>query len=249
MHLWQTNVLHIYNYIVYIARCSFSEWKWWSACHYLTQFCTIILTVTFCHTLSCTHIPLPYSFLYIGNFGQFSFFAFLVYIALSLFVSGLASSSASSYLSILYALQRKMYILPLVGSSCSFSSIDVEWSLKKVHACSICVSVLIVVENTYPKLLILQIEMTHRIAWRRSSFSNICTQSTIDNRVLYAGGTLYCRSGCSGSVGSMSFYCTDFSTSEDWSAGERSYIYNAQGLTSFEASWVVHELTKLYTVT
>ena len=80
----------------------------------------------------------------------------------------------------------------------------------------------------------LQIEISHRIAWRRSRVG--CTQSTIDSRALIGGGTLYCRSGCSGSVGSMNFYCTDFSTSEDWSAGERSYIYDASGVTYFEAS-------------
>ena len=83
----------------------------------------------------------------------------------------------------------------------------------------------------------LQIEISHRIAWRRSSSTGgSCSQSTIDSRTLIGGGTLSCRSGCSGSVGSMSYYCTDFSTSEDWSAGERSYIYNAHGITSFEAS-------------
>ena len=83
----------------------------------------------------------------------------------------------------------------------------------------------------------LQIEITHRIAWRRSSNKGEnCSQSTIDDRVLIGGGTLQCRVGCIGSVGSMSYYCTDFSTSEDWSAGERTYIYNASGVTYFEAS-------------
>ena len=83
----------------------------------------------------------------------------------------------------------------------------------------------------------LQIEITHRIAWRRSSGAGgSCSQSTIDNRVLIGGGTLQCQDGCSGSVGSMSYYCTDFSTLEDWSAGERTYIYNTSGVTYFEAS-------------
>ena len=84
---------------------------------------------------------------------------------------------------------------------------------------------------------VLQIEISHRIAWRRSSsVGGSCSQSTIDSRALIGGGTLYCRSGCSGSVGDLTYYCTDFSTSEDWSAGERSYIYNAHGITYFEAS-------------
>ena len=81
--------------------------------------------------------------------------------------------------------------------------------------------------------------MTHRIAWRRSagdSFS--CTQAKIDAQTLLGSGSgsLVCRSGCSGTVGSMQYYCTDFSTTEDWSAGQRSYLYNATGVTSFEAS-------------
>ena len=83
----------------------------------------------------------------------------------------------------------------------------------------------------------LQIEISHRIAWRRSSSTGgSCSQNTIDSRTLIGGGTLSCRSGCSGSVGSMSYYCTDFSTSEDWSAGERSYVYNTNGASYLEAS-------------
>ena len=79
--------------------------------------------------------------------------------------------------------------------------------------------------------------MTHRIAWRRSSSEGgRCTQSTIDNRVLLGGGTLSCRTGCSGNIGTLTYYCTDFSTAEDWSAGERTQIYDASGLTYFEAS-------------
>ena len=80
----------------------------------------------------------------------------------------------------------------------------------------------------------LQIEITHRIAWRRSNY--YCTQATIDAQQLLGAGSLVCQSGCSGTVGSMQYYCTDFSTTENWSAGQRSYIYNAAGVTSFEAS-------------
>ena len=83
----------------------------------------------------------------------------------------------------------------------------------------------------------MQIEITHRIAWRRSSGEGgSCTQATIDARTLLGYGSLTCRSGCSGTVGTMQYYCTDFSVTEDSSAGERSYTYNAAGLTSFEAS-------------
>ena len=95
----------------------------------------------------------------------------------------------------------------------------------------ICLYCALSVEST------LQIEIIHRIAWRRSSRAGgSCSQTTIDNRVLIGGGTLYCQIGCRGSVGSMAYYCTDFTTTEDWSVGERTYIYNASGVTYFEAS-------------
>ena len=88
-----------------------------------------------------------------------------------------------------------------------------------------------------PLFIPLQIEITHRVAWRASSGGVYCNQATITSRNLIAGqGTLSCQSGCSGTIGSMSFYCTGFSISEDWTTGERTYTYIATGTTSFEAS-------------
>ena len=85
-----------------------------------------------------------------------------------------------------------------------------------------------------------QVEISHRIAWRRSSSSAFgCDSSTISSMLLIGGGSgvLTCRVGCSGNVGTMQYYCTDFSDSEDWSTGERSYTYTfASGVTYFEAS-------------
>ncbi len=53
-------------------------------------------------------------------------------------------------------------------------------------------------------------------------------------------GTVECGVGCSGTIGALSFYCTDFSTEEDWVTGERTYSVNTStlGLLSdtFEAS-------------
>ena len=83
----------------------------------------------------------------------------------------------------------------------------------------------------------LQIEITHRVAWRASVRRLYCNQSTVSSQTLLpGGGNLVCQSGCSGTVGSMSFYCTGFSTSGDWTTGGRTYTYNATGITSFEAS-------------
>ena len=36
----------------------------------------------------------------------------------------------------------------------------------------------------------------------------------------------------------MTFYCTDYSSSEDWTAGERTYTYNAGSITYLEAAYV-----------
>ena len=55
---------------------------------------------------------------------------------------------------------------------------------------------------------------------------------------------LLCRVGCSGDIGAMTYFCTDFSESENWSAGERtvilSYIYDFSTAVPsfFEASYV-----------
>ena len=82
----------------------------------------------------------------------------------------------------------------------------------------------------------LQIEITHRVAWRASFGALYCNQTTISSQAVLYGGNLVCRSGCSGTVGNMSFYCTNFSTSGDWTTGGRTYTYNATGITFFEAS-------------
>ena len=80
-------------------------------------------------------------------------------------------------------------------------------------------------------------QITHRIAWRRdTSQGGTCTQTTIDAQTLLpSGGRLTCQSGCSGTVGHFSYYCTDFSVTDNWSTGERTYMYNFTG-SSFEAA-------------
>ena len=83
----------------------------------------------------------------------------------------------------------------------------------------------------------LQIEISFRIAWRRGSA--LCDQSTIDSQALIGGGSLSCTSGCVGTLGDMSFYCTDYSETEDWTAGGRTYqttIFTPE----FEATLVIH---------
>ena len=91
-------------------------------------------------------------------------------------------------------------------------------------------------------LCMLQIMITHRIAWRRSwtSGNTQCEESHKNTTTQFyasSGNNLNCIVGCSGVVGAMAFFCTDFSLFEDWVTGERSYIYNiGTGSTYFEAS-------------
>ena len=49
-------------------------------------------------------------------------------------------------------------------------------------------------------------------------------------------GSITCQRGCSGSLGSVQFQCTDFSVDEDWSAGQGSNEVTLSGVTNFEAS-------------
>ena len=80
----------------------------------------------------------------------------------------------------------------------------------------------------------LQVQVTHRVAWRRNTDAGgRCTQATIDAQTLLQGeGQLSrtCRSGCiNGTIEDFSYYCTDFSVTDNWSAGERTYKYNFTG--------------------
>ena len=100
-----------------------------------------------------------------------------------------------------------------------------------------CFAVLHLGRSNHHSVHSMQIEITHRVAWRASVHRFHCNQTTISSQALLPGeGDLVCQSGCSGTVGNMSFYCTVFSTSEDWTTGGRTYTYNATGVTSFEAS-------------
>ena len=82
----------------------------------------------------------------------------------------------------------------------------------------------------------MQVQITHSIAWKRTSGEGgTCTQATVDAQTLLpSGGQLTCQSGCIGTIGDLSYYCTDFSITDSWSAGERTYTYNVTG-PSFEA--------------
>ena len=85
------------------------------------------------------------------------------------------------------------------------------------------------------EIILIQIEVNHRIAWRRSSSGNYCDATTITSQTLIGDGSLSCTTGCVGTLGTLDYYCTDFSSVEDWSSGEKTYTYNMGATTYFEA--------------
>ena len=84
-------------------------------------------------------------------------------------------------------------------------------------------------------LIVMQIVVTHRIAWRRGWF--FCNASTVSAGTLIGqAGSFACTVGCSGDLGSVQFQCTDFSVDEDWSAGQGTNEVTLSGVANFEAS-------------
>jgi len=73
------------------------------------------------------------------------------------------------------------------------------------------------------------VEITQRFSWRRSH----TPRTHCDDHVISSGnmtgdtGNLVCDSGCQTAyedLGSVQVYCTDYSVSNDWMVGERSYV-------------------------
>ena len=68
------------------------------------------------------------------------------------------------------------------------------------------------------------------MSYRRTHFTggNCNSRTVADGRLLPAifEGNLECQYGCSGSVSSMAYYCTDFSIRENWAFGERRVTYD-----------------------
>lgn len=81
---------------------------------------------------------------------------------------------------------------------------------------------------------ITQLQFRFRIGWRRSSSSNLyCNQSTISSNQLISYGSSWdatCTNSLnpvcgSTAIGNTNFYCTDFSTNEDWTVGENNFTH------------------------
>ncbi len=84
-----------------------------------------------------------------------------------------------------------------------------------------------------------QIEIFHRLSWRRSTpWTNHATCFPGNDSLLDAQGHLICVTGCSGVVSDTTFYCTDQNLIEDWVTGTRTYFYTLNTTdisTGFEA--------------
>ena len=70
-------------------------------------------------------------------------------------------------------------------------------------------------------------EVFFHISWRRSSGAAFCNQSVIDSgNLIGPNGNINCLHGCSESpIANVTFMCTAYSIEEDWSFGERQFIY------------------------
>ena len=86
----------------------------------------------------------------------------------------------------------------------------------------------------------MQVRITHQISWARDRIEGgpNCDSETIRSQVLLGGNLnrLSCREGCVGDIGSMDYYCTDYSERNNWSTGKGSYEYDTRGVERFEAS-------------
>ena len=97
--------------------------------------------------------------------------------------------------------------------------------------------------NYYFKIIFFpapQIEITHRIAWRRTFNDNYTSCNPASGGLLVTGGDLdQCTAidNCNDVIGDTSFRCTDFSIQEDWVSGIGTNTYTLPAASdTFEAS-------------
>ena len=77
-------------------------------------------------------------------------------------------------------------------------------------------------------------EIFYHISWRRNSGAGgSCSSTTVEQEILLRGeGNLQCQAGCAGTITPMSYICTDFSETENWSFGENRLSYIFSGTSS-----------------
>ena len=77
-------------------------------------------------------------------------------------------------------------------------------------------------------------EITYHISWRRNFGSDhFCDANAVEQQTVKRGqGSLVCQAGCSGTIAPMSFICTDFSETENWSFGENRILHTFSSVSS-----------------
>ena len=66
-------------------------------------------------------------------------------------------------------------------------------------------------------------EITYQLAWERDvpNYGGHCDATKIRDGVLLGKEQLICQYGCSGTISSLQYVCTEFSINDDWSFGSR----------------------------
>ena len=65
-------------------------------------------------------------------------------------------------------------------------------------------------------------EISFHISWRRNAGGGVCYSN---GQFISGLGSMTCQYGCSGSIRSLSYICTDFSANENWQYGGNSFSY------------------------
>ena len=73
-------------------------------------------------------------------------------------------------------------------------------------------------------IFIMQMEISFHISWRRDHFP--CDSSIINAGSLIGDGSLTCQYGCSATVSSLKYMCTEYSIDDNWSFGSNVIMYN-----------------------
>ena len=70
-------------------------------------------------------------------------------------------------------------------------------------------------------------EISFHISWRRDSGQGgMCNSTTVNLGTLFSGRSLTCHYGCSGIISSQKYFCTEFSSNENWSFGSNVITYD-----------------------
>ena len=78
----------------------------------------------------------------------------------------------------------------------------------------------------YSMIITIQVEISFYISWRRDTSSNKCDSTTVTSGTLIGKNSLTCQYGCSGTISSLKYFCTEFSVNDNWSFGSNVITYD-----------------------